>query len=323
MAAPTISPAAKAIIEIERLGFTWREDAAYDLERLDVKRRVQVRESKNYAPREQVERYAIQMGESVFPPVIVTKDDWIVDGNTRVGASLVRKQKFFPAIVLDVSYDTEKAKRPLLDALAATLNSQNGEPLTARERRTVAAKFIELAWKPDQIARAIGVKPATLTQVKQELDALRMMNDVGMSNGHLSAAALRSLGKKPAIHLNKKPYRDLAELAESAALNSSEITDIAKTAKDTGSDDDAVEVIAKAKTEFAERIRERTLTGAVKPPLARQLRQHLGFVTRFDSGVTEIIETNPAVAAQHIQALEKAVDVLTRALAEQKARISA
>jgi hypothetical protein len=52
--------------------------------------RVQSRIDKNNAPKFMVERYANQMGEFTFPPVIVTQDHVTVDGNTRVKARAQR-----------------------------------------------------------------------------------------------------------------------------------------------------------------------------------------------------------------------------------------
>ena len=320
--ANTVAPEkAKAIVEIERLGFKFTEDSAYDLSRLDPARRIQVRESEHYAPREGVERYAVQMGQSVFPPIVVTKDAWIIDGNTRVGASLRRKTSLFPAIVLDVEWNGADTKTlALLIALAATLNSQNGEPLTARERRRVSAELIEMGWKTEQIARAIGVGVSTVTQVKQELDAVEKIQKVGLTNGHMIGASLRALGKSPALTLNDAPFRELATLVEAAGLSATEITQMAKQARETGSDQGALDVLTKARVEMGDRIRERNLTGVVKPPIARQLRQHLGFVNKYVGNPGAFVETNTPVIAQHVEAITTAISVLQAALVAQNAR---
>jgi hypothetical protein len=312
----------KAVTEVERLGFRWTEVAQYDLSKLSPDRRVQVRELGHYAPKDAVERYAVQMAHSEFPPVIVTADAWIVDGNTRIGAALVRGNKFFPAIVLDVEYagprTTTKQKDELL-VLAATLNAQNGTPLTAKETREVAARFIALGWKAEQIARAIGVKPAGVTQVKKEIDAAAKLKRVGMSdNGALKGASLRALGSKDVLALNDVPFRALATLAADAGLNASEIAAAAKESRQTGSDSEQTTVLERLRTEMGDRIRERELTGVGKPPVSRQLRQHLGFVTKFAGREQELIETDPKVSAAHTAALTAGVEVLTAVLGMQK-----
>ncbi len=306
----------KAVVEIERLGFGWTEVANFDLTRLDPSRRVQVRDASHYAPKESVDRYAVQMGEVAFPPIVITSDDWIVDGNTRVGAKQLRKEKFSPALVLDVAYKTGSAKQQnLLHALAATLNSNNGMPLTSKEIREVAAKFVALGWKSDQIGRAIGLKAAGVTAVKKEIDAAAKLQRIGMDpNGSIKGASLRALGAKDVLALNDVPFRELATLAGDAGLNASEIGSTAKSARETGSDTAAVDLITKLRTELGDRIREHELTGVGKPPVSRQLRQHLGFVTKFAGREQELIETDPKVHATHVEALTAAAAVLSRVL---------
>jgi hypothetical protein len=312
------------IVEIERLGFAWTEVAQYDLTKLSTDRRIQVRETPHYAPKESVERYAIQMGQSQFPPIIVTSDGWIVDGNTRIGAAAKREAKFFPALVLDVAFagrsTTSKQKNELV-ALAATLNAQNGVPLTARETREITATFIGLGWKAEQIARAIGLKPSGVTAVKKEIDAAAKLARVGMdANGAVKGASLRALGAKEVLALNDVPFKALATLAADAGLNASEIVTAAKGARETGSDTGQVQMFEDLRTEFGDRISERRLTGVGKPPVSRQLRQHLGFVTKFVGREQELIETDPKVSETHSAALTTAIAVLTDVLEMQAPR---
>jgi hypothetical protein len=317
----TQTKANPAIVEIERLGFGWTEVADFDLTRIDRQARsVQVREFVHYAPKDAVERYATQMGETAFPPIIVTADDWIVDGNTRVEAKLLRKEKFSPAIVLDVKWAGASHKQQnLLHALAATLNAMNGTPLTAQETRKAAARLVELGWKIEQIARAIGLAPGSVTAVKKEIEAAAKLERVGMDpNGSLKGASLRALGAKDVVGLNDIPFRELAKLSADAGLNASEITSTAKEAKATGSDTAAVDLLTKLRTEHGDRIRERELTGVGKPPVARQLRQHLGYVTKFAGREQELIETDPKVSAKHVETLENAIAVLNAVLEMQK-----
>lgn len=309
-----------AVVEIERLGFGWTEVADYDLTRLSPDRRVQVRESTHYAPKDSVERYAIQMGEVAFPPIVVTSDDWIVDGNTRVGARLKRKEKFTPALVLDVAYKGGSEKQQAeLHALAATLNQTNGVPLTAKETREVASKLVALGWKTEQIGRAIGAKPSTVTQVKREIAAATKLGRVGLDpNGAMKGASLRALGAEKVVALNDVPFRELASLAADAGFNAGEITGTAKELRDLGSDTGAVDRVKALRVEMGDRIKERELTGVGKPPKSRQLRQHLGFVTKFVGQEQELLETDPNVNAMHIEALTASIAVLTEVLRLQK-----
>jgi hypothetical protein len=315
------------VAEIERLGFTWREDPQYPLANLSPERRIQVRDDKNYAPKEGVARYAEQMGHSVFPPIIVTEDGWIDDGNTRVGGALVRGQNFYPALVLGVEWEgptTTEAQRQNLYLLAATLNSQNGNPLTESEKRRACAEALRAGWKAEQIGRAVGVHASGVTQIRKEIDAEIKLHKVGMdSNGSLKGASLRALGTKEALGLNDEPFKALAVLAGDAGLNAGEINTAAKEAKATGSDTAAIAYLDTQRTEMADRIRNRQLTGVGSPPVSRQLRQHLGFITKFAGREAELIEGNPNVFGTHVEALKSAIAVLTEVLKRQNPDTSA
>lgn len=316
LASPTTLGKPSAVVEIERLGFKSTEVAQYDLTRLSKDHRVQVRDENNYAPKDSVEQYSIQMAETEFPPIVVTNDDWIVDGNTRVGAALRRKMKFFPALVLDVNWKGTSAKRQAeLYALAATLNNNNGQRLTAKETRNVAARFISLGWKTEQIGRAIGLGVGSVTAVKKEIDAADKLHRVGMdSNGSLKGASLRALGAKEVVGLNDVPFRELATLAADAGFNASEILNAAKDARATGSDANALEALATMRAEMGARIRDRKLTGYHRPPASRRLRQSLGNVVKFTGREQELIETDPKDRGTHIESITSAIAVLTEVL---------
>jgi hypothetical protein len=318
MAATTIAPTkSTAVVEIERLGFGWSEDANYDLGQLVNQRdpetgRVQVREVAHYTPKQTVEEYAVAMGETPFPPIVVTADHFIVDGNTRVAARMKRKEKFTPAIVLNVAFAgaNEKTQGSLV-ALAATLNQTGGQRLTPKEVRQAAEHLVRLGWKTEQIGRAIGAKGSTVTQVKREIAAAAKFQRVGLEPNGMKPAALRALGAEKVVGLNDVPFRELAQLTTDAGLNVVEINSLAREARELGSDTAAVDRLRQVRTELGDRITEFKLTGKFPPPDPRQLRQHLGFVTKYEGRVQELIETDPAVNAVHLEAIDKAMAVLT------------
>lgn len=326
----TASPATTsdlALAEIERAGFTCTLVAEYDLTKLDPSRRIQVRESEHYAPKDMCQRFAVQMDEIAFPPIIVTHDDFLLDGNTRTGARKIRGDKFAPAYVLDVDYDsprtTAKQKR-LLKILAATLNSNGGKQLTSQERAAVVREMVAEDYKNEEIARTLGVTSATVGHIKREITAETKLARVGLDSDFvktLPPASKRALGNSTTVGLNDVPFKALAELAVHAAFNASEINAAAKEAKETGSDTTAMDLLAKLRDENSTRIAEVARTGVGKPPLARQLRQHLGNVTKFQGREVELLETtrDDAVVADHIAALTTSIAVLTTVLKLQEA----
>ena len=309
---------ARIAAEAARLGFRYSEDPQYDLRRTSPDRRIQVRDTAHYAPREAVERYAVQMNHSEFPAITVTRDTWIVDGNTRIGARLYRKEHFHPAIVLDVAWEGASPKvQATLSALAMTLNSQNGMPLTASEIRAAVRTLLGLDWLNEQIGRAIGVRPGTITQVRKQIEAEDRLRRVGLTELRIPEPSLRALGTKDVLALNDEPYQQLAELARDGDLNAREIGVLAREAKETGSDEAALRVIRTHRDEMRDRIQAKQLTGRGRPPASAQLRRFLGNVIKYQGREEELLETDPGLNARHIETLRSARDVLDKVLVMQ------
>ncbi len=323
MATTSATPVkSREIAEIERVGLGYTEVAQYDLGNVDLKRRVQVRELAHYMRKETVEQFAVHMASSQFPPIVMTRDGYIVDGNTRVQAKRLRKENFFPAIVLDVDWEGGSPKRRgELLALAATLNQFGGERLTTKEVRRVARDFIALGWLNEQIGRAIGVRASTVTAVRKEVEAEAKLEKVGLkANGDDSVRgpSLRALGAKDVLALNDVPFRQLAELARDADLNAKEIVSLAKEAKDLGSDAAALGKLQETRAEMGDRIQERHLTGHGKPPKPARLRQFLGNVLKFEGQEQDLIETDPGNNAKHVDTLERSIAILSKVLGMQR-----
>lgn len=308
---PTVDTVAA---EITRLGFKYRIVPQYDLTLLSEDQRVQVRELRSYAPKDMVERFAVQMDKSAFPPIVVTEDHWLVDGNTRVGACARRRALFHPAIVVDVRWGTASTKQQNeLFALAATLNSQGGKQLTDKERKTIASHFLALGWKKDEIARAIGVLPSKLAGIERALKAETRLRTVGM-DPEAVGRKLNVLGDNVALSLNHEPYRRVATLTQKADLSAADVKSLVRRVKDTGSDKDALSLLDQVEAENASRIAQRSLTGRGKPPASAILRQHLGVVNKYEGQEAELVERNPDVVPAYTEALRRAISVLTRTL---------
>lgn len=315
----------KEIAEVERLGFRWHLEPEYDLDQLHETRWVQVRESAHYAPKEAVERYAAQMMGTTFPPIVVTQDNYGVDGRTREQARRMRKEKFCTAIVLEEKFEGATPKRKdEMFALAATLNSLNGTALTSKEIRVAVRKFIALDWNTEQIARAIGAAVGVVTQVRKEIAAENRLSrlNVDPNESKLSGATLRAIGSKDIVSMNDEPFKGLASLAGDAGLNAKEISEIGKELRDAGSDAAALDIISRERAEMEARIRERKLTGRGTPPASRMLRQRLGWVNRFMGTEHELVEKAEAAEINHLESMEKAYRVLGNAIELQKKRMA-
>jgi hypothetical protein len=306
--------------EIEALGFRYSAVPQFDLTRLSDEHRIQVRDKKNYAPKDMVERYAAQMASTEFPPIVVTSDFWLVDGNTRTAAAAKRRQMFFPALVLDVAWGSATAKQQdELFALAAALNSRGGKPLESKERREVAARFIALGWKADQIARYIGVPVTRLAGIRRQIEAEARLRKVGTDPATVEKK-LNVLGGSTALALNDEPYRQLAALIPAADLTATEADSLARRMKDSGSDSRALALVADTEREMADRIRQTKLTGRGKPPASAMARKFLGNITKYEGREAELVEQNPDAAQLHRETLQRAIDVLQAVLKAQSRR---
>lgn len=306
------SPKSTLVSEIERLGFKWSEDAQFDISKLDDKHRVQVRESEHYAPRDQVSQYAIQMRLTVFPPIVVSKNNWLVDGNTRVGAKRALKENFIPAIVVDANYPGTDQNRAMFEALAATLNNIGGQRLTPREAAVVAKKLAAIGWKPDQICRALGIKQSLVSGLNRELIAEAKFAKVGFTNGDkLSQSQVRTFGSANVAAINDVPFKGLADLAVEANLNTTEIRDIAKEMATSGSDAAQIDLVDKKRAEMDERIKEHTIFGNGKPAAAARIRRVLGQINTYATSPERLVEKTEAAMEGHLEAVTVSIDVLT------------
>jgi ParB-like chromosome segregation protein Spo0J len=287
----------------------------FDISTLDE--RVQIRDIKHVGPAPRVNEMAARMKDEPTAPILVTRDGVTVDGNTRVKGAKKLKRKFLPAVVLDVEYKTADPKLKLrVDALAAKAN-RHGLALDAKEKREIVSAAVNEGWTQDIIGMFVGVTPAVITQIRDEIAGIDKLKRVGMSpNGVIKGGTLRALGKV-APDLNDAPFKAVAELAADAGFNSAEIRDLAKRAKGAGSDVGALDLIAAERTQNEGRIAEHKLTGAGKPPIPRMLRQHLGFVTKYSTSPESLIEQG-IYAEQHLATLRDAQTVINAAIERQE-----
>lgn len=320
--APKQDPKPAWQVEIERLNLPYHEEAQFDLTKLDGNRLVQVRDNVNYAPSETVDQYVVQMKESVFPPIIVTADDYITDGVTRFTACTKSGTKHFPAVVIEVEWTkATQARKDQLLILAATMNSMGGKRLTAGETRNAIEVMLRSNVKQEEIARRIGAALNTVVQVQREVNARAKLDRVDVEWKTLRPASLRALGVASLIDMNDLPYQALAKLAVDAGLNSREIADLAKAVKETGADHAGMELINNNRTEMLDRIADHNLTGNGHPPLSLQLRRNLGFINKHaDGNEYKLVEHSASaeVRKDHAKAIRTAIGVLQAVLNDQQ-----
>ena len=293
-------------------------DDSYDLSQVDLTDRIQVRIDKNNAPKEMVERFTWQMSNSLFPPIVVTEDDVIVDGNTRAHAHRQREDRYVHALIVPVARhgaDEETVQR--LELFGQALNSVNGKSLDKNEQRSMVYHLIRLGRSNREIQVSAGVKNNVVAQIRNEVEGEDKLLRVGLPIDLVSGPALRALGV--VADLNDQPFAELAQLTEDAGFNVGEIRGMAATIRETGSDELALERIKKERDANATRITERRSGTGGHPPAARQLRMRLGFI---NSRVPEaFVETNTEIMGDFLSELQQAVAVLSEAAVLQEKRV--
>ena len=301
---------------IEKLGFQWELDFEHPTP--DGGKRVQIREEKHYVPREMVMRIAAAMARGdKLPPVVVTKDGYLIDGNTRTAAAQHNKYPTVQALILNDSYEgcTEKVERRL-HLLGAAFNARNGKGIDREEiRKAVVAIAQDSSYDGTRIAALIGVTDGTVKSILAEMKARDRAESVGVHlNGSVAATPLRILGQA-SEKLNDEPFRAVASLAQDTGMAPGDLRDVIRQMHDAKSDDGAVSVVREHRAARKEQIAEYRASGKSKPPPAAKLRQRLGFILEFEAKPAELVEHNPDVNGRHRDEIERAITILRAVLA--------
>jgi hypothetical protein len=312
------------IKEIDGLGLSYTYDPQFDISLLDLKhRRVQVRDSDNYAPKDNVKQYAQAMAAgSEFPAIIVTSDLWAVDCNTRVSACRSLGINIFPALVLNEQFETGSVEtRAKIKILAATVNHKNGQRLTTAEARAHVGVCLNFGMKVQEIEKRLGVNPNIINMIIRERAALARMSKVGMippSKEHLSNA-----GSPTLMQLNDEPYRQIVQLMVDTGFSAREVKALATQVKEDGSDQLGLARLAKVRAENKERILRHSLTGNGKPSKSAQFRQALGRGLSFEGQEREVVEKNPDLQEDHLDMMRRMRAMLDLPISLQEEEIRA
>lgn len=316
----TVQASDGIIREIERLGFKYDYEPQFDLTNVDASRRVQVREGGHYVPKDLREQYAAQMRESnQFPAIVVTRDNYIVDGNTRIEACRANKLNFFHCLILRVEWDrSDDALKNKLRALAATCNQLGGQRLTMPEAKAAAAHLIALGWTAGNISRALGLTPSLTDRVRREVAGRARLKVVGIKGNGFSDKAATILGATGMRHLRDSAFKHLAFLLRDANLSQKETIDIAKEVVAAQSDEEGEEILRRHRAEMEQRIVDHSLTGNGRPSGAALFRRILGQILAHDGKEENLVERETARIEEHVEKLRRAQRVLHNVMLAQE-----
>lgn len=305
---------------IERLGFKWELDYEYPLP--DLAHRIQIRDTKHYAPGPQVAAYAAAMRRGdKFPPIVITKDGHLVDGNTRVEAGRRNRWPNIQALILDTNYETatEKEQRRL-KILGAGFNTRNGKGI---DRNEIAAAVKEVAgdgtWDATRVAALLGVTDATVQGIFAEQKARDRARKLGIElNGSVPASQVRLLGQR-SPKFNDEPFAAVTQLTQDAGLDRTALREVCDRMQSKGTDQEKVAVVTEERKSRESQIAEFKATGKKVPPASAELRRKLGYVLGFEGNPRGLVEHNKDVAVRHLDQLVKASMVLEGAITAQRA----
>lgn len=281
--------------------------------------RVQVRDELHNAPDKEVRKYALGMQQkgnvlNKFPPCVATRDGYIVDGNTRYAAARHNKRPDFPTLVLDVMWvGISRENMSRVHTLGAAFNVRNGRGIDKREIRNAVEEIFRADPSMDatRVAALVNVGAGVVHGIRAEMRAADRAKQVGLViNGELNATQWRKLGESSSS-LNDEPFTALLELTKDAGLKPVEIGEIARRCREARSDNVAVDILTKEREARKDQIALYVFTGKSRAPLSATLRQKLGFILNHEVDPGQLVERNPTQTKDHLDMVQRAIQVLT------------
>ena len=170
-----------SIEQIWKHGFT--TDLA-DIRTPDGTKMVQVRGEKFLAPPRRVSQYEADMRNGdVFPPVIITRDGYIVDGNTRIQAYMKLGTKTVAAFRLHVDYASATAsQRKDLESLGTGMNGRNGAGMNKGNIENLVMRWYEPGDNPRTLAAKIHFPEASVRRIFKIQDGRKWLARLGVTD---------------------------------------------------------------------------------------------------------------------------------------------
>lgn len=304
--------AAPYAARISLLGFGWHFVEEHRL--ASVSKRVQVRDSSAVAPSREVSRYAlaIKRGDPL-PPVIITRDGYLIDGATRTEAARKAGKKTFPAFVVDVNYEENlpEALRRQLILLGSAFNLTHGRGMNAANISRLIEQVADEDDSAADIAAKLHIGKSSVEAVLNAKKARSRADTLGVHlDGTLTTSHLRVLGGK-SPRFTDPVFKEFIEFAQAAKLTIASMSALARRLEDAGTEGEKIAMIN------AERNSYRAIINgtASRPSRPARLRQTLGYLNRQNPEM--LIELEPGAARDHRNTLEVASKRIQEVLAAQ------
>ncbi len=290
----------------------------------DEAKRIQVRGEKTLAPQKIVVSLtaAYKRGDDI-PPILVTRDGWIIAGNTRNKASKKAGQASIRMIIVDASWDgAAPAVKNQILKVAGKTNNIHGQRMTAAENEALIVAVYTEGDSPRRLADETGVSESVVGSMISVLKARKRAQETGADISDetlVPRSVLRLLGKKIG-KLNMEPWTNLLLLARDAALTVEEATDLTRRLEKLNTDGDKGELLTQERFIHEDRIRRVRAGGKSKvvPSKPGRVRQHAGFfLGEVADSPEDYAETDTRIWDGYLQDLYEVKRTITKLLTAQ------
>jgi hypothetical protein len=287
----------------------------------DPNQRLQVRPTAKVAPSREVSAYemAYRRGHRV-PPIIVTSDWWVLDGNTRVAAAIKAGLKTLDYFRLDYAYEgASPAIIASMLTLAARLNKIHGKRMTDQSMETLILFVHQQGPEktPRELAAELDCSQSTVSSVLAQERGRARVSALGFDPDAFSSSHLKRIGGG-LERVNNQVVQPLLELVLKAGFTVQELGEITKLLDGLHTDE---EKLAHLEAEARANV-NRTNGLTNRPNLAGQIRRGLGFLAKAQVNPSAGVELSEDAGRHHLEVLEGSERIIRELIVEQRENLA-
>lgn len=242
----------EALLEQWNLTFELEQD--FPLNKIRKEGATQIRLEAHQAPAQAVDEYTTHMKHgAVFPPIVISHQGYLVDGNTRLAAISRLGRKSFPV------YKVKFAHLGQAKMIGAALNQMGGDRLTEDEIVAAAEVMMKDGYGDDAIARTLGRSISHIRNVRRDRTYREAAERTGLGHVKIPKPVQRIL----ATIAHDEPFRAAVEAVVQAKPSNKDVSALVTRIDETRSDADALAAIQMVTTSWG------PVTGA--PPNKKSL----------------------------------------------------
>jgi ParB-like chromosome segregation protein Spo0J len=220
---------------------TWELDAEFSVTKVRKDNAVQIRTEAHRAPAMTVEQYVTHMKHgAVFPPIVITQTNLLVDGNTRLAAAGRLGRKTFPA------YKVKFSNMGMARMIGAALNQMGGDRLTDEEIVIAAEVMMAENYPDESIARALGRSVTHVRNVRRDRTYREAAERTGVAEIQLPKALQRTLANIS----HDEPFKAAVEVIARTKPSVKDASDLVDRVEKTRSDAEALKAIREIETKW-------------------------------------------------------------------------